>query len=32
MVSNTAMASLHITGDEFHPEWNYSIAPRTPNP
>jgi Rhodopirellula transposase DDE domain len=31
-VSNTAMAGLHITGEEFHPEWNYSIAPRASNP
>jgi GNAT superfamily N-acetyltransferase len=31
-VSDTAMAGLQITGDEFHPEWNYSIAPRNPNP
>lgn len=28
-VSNAAMARLQITGDDFHPEWNYSISPRT---
>ncbi|WP_367272723.1 hypothetical protein [Amaricoccus sp.] len=22
------MASLNIQGDEFHPEWNYTIPPR----
>ena len=31
-VSDTAMAGLQITGDEFHPEWNYSIEPRNLNP
>jgi hypothetical protein len=30
-VSDAEMASLNITRDAFHPEWNYSIAPRTPN-
>jgi hypothetical protein len=29
-VSDNEMASLDITGDEFHPEWNYTIKPRTP--
>jgi hypothetical protein len=29
-VSDDEMASLNITGDTFHPEWNYSIAPRRP--
>jgi hypothetical protein len=24
------MATLKISGDDFHPEWNYTIAPRTP--
>jgi len=24
------MSSLNITGDKFHPEWNYTIAPRVP--
>ena len=28
-VSNEEMQALNITGDEFHPEWNYVIAPRT---
>ena len=27
-VSDAEMASLNIRGDEFHPEWNYTIAPR----
>ena len=31
-VSAAEMAALDITGDAFHPEWNYSIRPRgTPN-
>ncbi|MCG7507826.1 ISAzo13 family transposase [Mesorhizobium retamae] len=29
-VSDAEMASLDITGDEFHPEWNYTINPRFP--
>jgi hypothetical protein len=24
------MAELDITGDAFHPEWNYTIKPRCP--
>jgi len=28
-VSKAEMASLAITGDEFHPEWNYTIIPRS---
>ena len=27
-VSNAEMKRLNITGDQFHPEWNYSITPR----
>lgn len=27
-VSKAEIATLHITGDEFHPEWNYTISPR----
>jgi len=27
-VSDAEMKSLDITGDEFHPEWNYTIKPR----
>lgn len=27
-VSNAEMAALDITGDPFHPEWNYTITPR----
>ena len=29
-VSDAEMASLDITGDDFHPEWNYTIKPRLP--
>jgi Rhodopirellula transposase DDE domain len=29
-VSKAEMASLAITGDDFHPEWNYTIKPRYP--
>ena len=29
-VSDAEMQSLNITGDEFHPEWNYTIRPRYP--
>lgn len=31
-VSDAEMASLDITGDEFHPEWNYTITPRRIDP
>jgi len=27
-VSKAAMKSLDITGDQFHPEWNYVVSPR----
>ena len=27
-VSDAEMASLNITRDAFHPEWNYKISPR----
>jgi len=27
-ITDQEMASLNITGDKFHPEWNYTIAPR----
>jgi len=30
-VSDSEMACLDITGDEFHPEWNYTIRPRRPD-
>src|SRR4051794_5414115 len=30
-VSDPEMATLNISGDAFHPEWNYTIASRTPN-
>jgi hypothetical protein len=29
-VSDAEMASLDIKGDDFHPEWNYTINPRNP--
>jgi hypothetical protein len=29
-VSDADMAALDITGDAFHPEWNYTIRPRPP--
>ena len=29
-VTKAAMKRLAITGDQFHPEWNYSITPRPP--
>jgi hypothetical protein len=29
-VSDAEMQSLDITGDTFHPEWNYTIRPRQP--
>jgi len=29
-VSKEEMAALNITGNEFHPEWNYIIKPRQP--
>ena len=31
-VSDTEMPALSVTGDDFHPEWNYTINPRrSPN-
>ncbi|MCW1413755.1 hypothetical protein OLZ32_38655 [Rhizobium sp. 1AS11] len=29
-ISDVEMASLDITGGEFHPDWNYTITPRRP--
>jgi hypothetical protein len=29
-ISQAEMDALHITGDQFHPEWNYTITPRQP--
>ena len=29
-ISDAEMKSLDITGDTFHPEWNYTIRPRQP--
>jgi hypothetical protein len=31
-VSAAEMAALALRGHDFHPEWNYTIAPRTPQP
>ena len=31
-VSKAQMTELNITPAEFHPEWNYTIAPRRPKP
>src|SRR6516165_9859536 len=31
-VTKAAMRGLNITGDQFHPEWNYTIKPRPPWP
>jgi hypothetical protein len=28
-VSDAEMAALNISGDAVHPEWNYTIAPRS---
>ncbi len=30
MVSDAEMEAIAITGDDFHPEWNYTISPRQP--
>jgi hypothetical protein len=27
VVTQAEMEAIHITGDDFHPEWNYAIAP-----
>jgi hypothetical protein len=27
-VSNAQLATVNLTGDPFHPEWNYTIKPR----
>ena len=29
-VSKAQMKCLDIAGDQFHPEWNYTIRPRPP--
>jgi hypothetical protein len=31
-VSDSEMAALSLHSHAFHPEWNYTIAPRTPEP
>ena len=31
-VSDAQMAALNIKGDAFHPEWNYTITPRSHEP
>ena len=30
-ISKAAMKRLDITGDTFHPDWNYTIKPRQPS-
>ena len=30
LFEHAEMAALDITGDAFHPEWNYTIKPRQP--
>jgi Rhodopirellula transposase DDE domain len=30
-VSDAELAAVHLQGDPFHPEWKYSITPRTQN-
>jgi len=27
-VSDAEMATLNLKGDDFHPDWNYTISPR----
>jgi len=27
-VSDAELAAINLEGDEFHPEWNYTIKPR----
>ena len=27
-ISDAEMGTLNIEGDDFHPEWNYTIKPR----
>jgi Rhodopirellula transposase DDE domain len=29
-VSNAELAAVKLVGDDFHPEWNYTISPRRP--
>jgi hypothetical protein len=31
-VTDAQMAALNITGNAFHPEWNYTVSPRSPKP
>ena len=31
-ISDTEMQALDIRGDTFHPEWNYTVTPRKPDP
>ena len=31
-ISDAEMRALDIRGDTFHPEWNYTVTPRTSNP
>jgi len=29
-ISKAEMKALNISGDPFHPDWNYTIRPRSP--
>ena len=31
-VSDAELAAVNLNGHDFHPEWNYTISPRTPAP
>ena len=31
-ISDAEMRALDIRGDTFHPEWNYTVTPRTLDP
>jgi hypothetical protein len=31
-VTDAQMAALNLKGAAFHPEWNYTITPRSPKP
>jgi hypothetical protein len=31
-ITDAQMAALNITGNTFHPEWNYTVSPRSPKP
>ena len=31
-VSDAELKAVNLLGHDFHPEWNYTIAPRAPQP